>query len=103
VELAVRRGRAKSARPGQRRFAFTGVGNVPTWLLPPEVGQATHIADVVAVLESEDLRDLVLVCHSYADMIMPAVLEACHSRIRAAVYLDALLPRAGESIADVVG
>lgn len=75
---------------------------MPTWL-PPEVGQATHIADVVAVLESEDLRDLVLVGHSYADMIMPAVLEACHSRIRAAVYLDALLPRAGESIADVVG
>jgi hypothetical protein len=102
VELAVRRGRAKSARPGQHRFAFTGVGNVPTWL-PPEVGQATHVADVVAVLESEDLRDLVLVCHSYADMIMPAVLEACHSRIRPAVYLDALLPRAGESIADVVG
>jgi pimeloyl-ACP methyl ester carboxylesterase len=35
-------------------------------VLADQVGQETHVADIVAVVESGDLRDVVLVGHSYS-------------------------------------
>ena len=48
----------------------------------------THIADVLAVLECEDLRDVVLVGHSYGGMVATGVADRAAERI-----CQARLPR----------
>jgi pimeloyl-ACP methyl ester carboxylesterase len=61
----------------------------------------THIADIVGVIEAEELEDIVLVGHSYGGSVITGVAEqfgdAAPKRIAAMVYLDAFLPESGES------
>jgi pimeloyl-ACP methyl ester carboxylesterase len=63
---------------------------------------ATHVDDVVQAIESEDLRDVVLCAASYGGM--PVTVAASHlsDRLAKLVYLDALVPRDGESAADLL-
>lgn len=49
----------------------------------------------------EDLKDVVLVGHSYAGMVVTGVAGRDASRLRSLVYLDAYLPNPGESEADI--
>ncbi len=85
---------------GHRAFAVTlsGVGE-RAHLLSPAITLDTHIADVSAVIDAEELRDAVLVGHSYAGMVITGV--AAHlaeaNRLRHLVYLDAVVPSPGES------
>jgi pimeloyl-ACP methyl ester carboxylesterase len=58
----------------------------------------THISDVVAVLEYEDLSDVVLCGHSYGGMVITGVADAVPERIAALVYLDAAVPSNGDSL-----
>ncbi len=62
----------------------------------------THIADIVAVLETEDLRDVVLIGHSYGGMVATGVCDRASERIAALVYIDAFAPRNGESVFDLL-
>jgi pimeloyl-ACP methyl ester carboxylesterase len=62
----------------------------------------THIRDVVALLEREDLFDVVLVGHSYAGMIITGVAEHAKNRIAHLAYVDALVPKDGESAMDLL-
>jgi pimeloyl-ACP methyl ester carboxylesterase len=57
----------------------------------------THLADVAAVLEAEELPDAVLVGHSYGGVIVTGVAARHAARLRHLVYLDGVLPRPGES------
>jgi pimeloyl-ACP methyl ester carboxylesterase len=59
-----------------------------------------HIQDVVNLLEYEDLRQVVLVGHSYAGMVVTGVADRANERIAHLVYLDAFLPRDGETVLD---
>ncbi len=81
---------------------LTGLGE-RAHLAGPEVGLATHIADVCAVLESEDLKDVVLVGHSYSGMVIAGVAERAPERVKRLVYLDAFVPEDGQSLADIKG
>ncbi|HZF16652.1 MAG TPA: alpha/beta fold hydrolase [Steroidobacteraceae bacterium] len=63
----------------------------------------THIQDVVGLIEMEDLRDVVLVGHSYGGMVITGVADRVPDRIRRLVYLDAFIPRDGESMMGLVG
>ena len=63
----------------------------------------THIADVVNVFDYEDLHDVVLVAHSYGGMVATGVLGRIPQRIRAVVYLDAMVPQNGQSVLDLLG
>lgn len=72
-------------------------------LATPEVDLATHITDVVNVLEFEELEDVVLVGHSYGGMVVTGVADRVPARIRHLVYLDAFVPFDGESLADLAG
>jgi pimeloyl-ACP methyl ester carboxylesterase len=63
----------------------------------------THVEDVAAHLFYEDLRDVVLVGHSYAGMVVTGAAERARDRIKHLVYLDALVPRGGESHLDLAG
>jgi pimeloyl-ACP methyl ester carboxylesterase len=78
---------------------LTGLGE-RAHLVSREVGLETHVADVIAVLETEDLADVVLVGHSYAGMVVTAVADRAARRIARLVYLDAVVPRDGQCLYD---
>lgn len=69
-------------------------------LARPEVDLDTHIHDVVNVLRYEDLRDVVLVGHSYAGMVIRGVVDQAPERLAMLVYLDAFVPEDGDRVAD---
>jgi pimeloyl-ACP methyl ester carboxylesterase len=64
------------------------------------VNLSTHIQDVAAVLEFEDLHDVVLVGHSYAGFVIAGVAAQARARVAHVIYLDAFLPEDGKSMLD---
>lgn len=60
----------------------------------------THIADVCGLLEMEDIRDAVLVGHSYAGMVIAGAADRAAARIGRLVYLDAFVPADGQCVLD---
>lgn len=77
------------------RATLTGHGE-RVHLASPDVGLATHVADVANLIAWERLEEVVLVGHSYGGMIITGVAEAVPERIGRLVYLDAMLPFDGE-------
>jgi pimeloyl-ACP methyl ester carboxylesterase len=47
-------------------------------LATSEVGLSTHVTDIVNVLLFENLRDVVLVGHSYGGMVITGVADRVH-------------------------
>lgn len=80
---------------------LTGLGE-RVHLAQPGVDLALHILDVVNVLEAEDLQDVILAGHSYGGMVITGVAEHVPGRLAHLVYLDAFVPRDGESLLDVL-
>jgi pimeloyl-ACP methyl ester carboxylesterase len=81
---------------------MTGVGE-RAHLLTGSVDLDMHIRDIVAVVEFEDLRDVILVGHSYGGMVITGVADRVADRIGRLVYLDAANPVNGQSLVDVAG
>lgn len=81
---------------------LTGLGE-RAHLLRPDIGLDTHIDDIVGVFDFEDLRDAVLVAHSYGGMPVAGAMERIAERVRSVVWLDAHMPKAGESVFDLIG
>src|SRR5262249_14497470 len=79
---------------------LTGLGE-RSHLLSPEVSLHTHIQDVVAVVEYEDLREVMLVGHSYGGMVITGVAERVPARLSQLVYLDAFVPEHGQALLDL--
>lgn len=75
---------------------LTGVGE-RAHLLSPAIDLETHITDVMAAMDAEEMDDVVLVVHSYAGMLGTAVADRRPERLKHLVYLDAVLPKPGES------
>ena len=69
-------------------------------LLSRDVGLETHIADVANLLTWQDLRDVVLVGHSYGGVVVRHVADRMPDRIRSLVYLDAFVPDDGKALLD---
>jgi pimeloyl-ACP methyl ester carboxylesterase len=61
------------------------------------VNLETHIRDVTGLLEADDVRDAVLVGHSYGGMVITGVADRMPSRVDSLVYLDAVVPSDGDS------
>lgn len=80
---------------------YTGLGE-REHLASPEVELETHVQDVLGVIKFEDLQDFVLVGHSYGGMVATAVADRVPERIRKLVYVDAFVPRDGQSLFDLV-
>ena len=78
---------------------LTGLGE-RAHLLTSQVGLDTHIQDVAAVLEYEDLKDVILVGHSYGGMVISGVAEQAPARVAQLVYLDAFMPEDGKAVTD---
>ena len=79
---------------------YTGIGE-RVHLATPEVGLESHIADVMGVIQFEDLRDIVLIGHSYGGMVATSVADRAPERMRCVVYLDAFVPQNGQSLFDL--
>jgi pimeloyl-ACP methyl ester carboxylesterase len=80
---------------------LTGLGD-RSHLLHPDVTLDTHINDIVSFIEFEDLKNVILVGHSYAGMVITGVAERISSRLSSLVYLDAFLPENGKAVVDYV-
>lgn len=91
-------------RDGHRVWAptLTGLGE-RRHLLTGDVNLETHIRDIEAVLYYEDITDAAIVAHSYAGMVVAGLGDDAAARISTVIYLDAALPRDGESIHELLG
>ena len=74
---------------------LTGLGE-RAHLLSADITADTHVADIVNILRWRDLRDIILVGHSYGGLIITGVADRCAERIRASVYFDAFVPKQSE-------
>ena len=81
---------------------LTGLGE-RAHLMSRNIDLETHVTDVVNLFEYRDLRDVMLVGHSYGGTVVTAAAERISNRLRRLVYLDASVPRDGESNDDVIG
>lgn len=66
-------------------------------LLNREVNLSTHVQDIVAAIEHEDLRDVTLVGHSYGGAVITMAADRVAARLRRVVYLDAAAPGEGQA------
>jgi pimeloyl-ACP methyl ester carboxylesterase len=82
-------------KKGHRVFTptLTGMGE-RLHLGRNDTGMTTHVRDVAALIEAEELSDAILVAHSYAGIPCSYVTEG----VKRLVYLDSLLPTPGKSM-----
>jgi pimeloyl-ACP methyl ester carboxylesterase len=81
---------------------YTGLGE-RAHLARPDIDLSTHIQDVLAVIEIEDLKDITLIGHSYGGMVATGVADKVADRIARVIYLDAFAPTEGQSLFDLLG
>ncbi|MEV4458274.1 alpha/beta hydrolase [Microbispora sp. NPDC049633] len=62
------------------------------------VGLETHVGTVLSLLEEEDLRDVVLVAHSYSGIVAGQVADRAADRVAHTVFVEAFLPHDGKSM-----
>ena len=78
---------------------LTGLGE-RAHLLTPAVDLRTHVRDVLAVLDYEDLQQVILVGHSSSGMLLAEIADQAAARVVQLVYLDAFVPETGTSVRD---
>jgi len=78
---------------------LTGLGE-RAHLLSEAVDLETHVTDVVAHIEAEDLSEVVLVGHSYGGVVITHVADRTAARLSRLIYLDAQIGADGVSILD---
>lgn len=67
-----------------------------------DVTLQTHVRDVIAAIDAEEMDDIVLCGHSYGGMVISCVADRLGARVRSLVYLDAFVPEDGQSLNDLV-
>src|ERR1700754_1218936 len=89
------------AQAGHRLVAptYTGLGE-REHLAGPDVHLDTHIQDILGVIKFEDLRDIVLLGHSYGGMVATGVADRARERVSQLIYLDSFVPRDCQSLLD---
>jgi len=65
-----------------------------------QVGQQQHVDDIVAMVESNDLQDVVLAGHSYSGIPVGQAAGRIGDRLRRVVYVDSNIPADGRSFID---
>ena len=89
-------------KTGHRLYTptLTGLGE-KAHLLTPEVSLSTHIQDIVQSIEENQIGDVILLGHSYSGMVITGVVDRIPELIGHLVYLDAVVPRDGESMVNL--
>jgi pimeloyl-ACP methyl ester carboxylesterase len=81
--------------------SYTGLGE-RAHLAHPGVNLDTHIQDVEGTLRFEQLRDVILIGHSYGGVVATGVAARARDRVQKVVYLDAFVPRSGQCAFDLL-
>jgi pimeloyl-ACP methyl ester carboxylesterase len=98
--LPARRAAAAVPRaPGSRPF-LTGLGEREQ-LFRSGVDLDCHITDIVNLLHFEELRDAILVGHSYGGMVITGAADRAIDRVRHLVDLDGATPVNGQTLAAI--
>lgn len=79
--------------------SYTGLGE-RAHLASPDNDLNTHIADVLGVLKFEELRNVVLLGHSYGGLVATGVADRAPEHVGQIIYLDAFVPHDGQALAD---
>ncbi len=74
---------------------LTGLGAL-SHRVSPNIGLRDHIADIVNVIDTEELDDVLLVGHSYGGTVVTGACDALRERIKKVVFLDANAPEDGQ-------
>lgn len=61
-----------------------------------------HIKQISTLILKNNLKDVVLVGHSYGGMVITGVAAQLPLRIKGMVYIDAALPDSGQSLFDII-
>ncbi len=86
---------------GHRVFTPTQTGlGERKHLLSRDITVDTFVEDIANVLEAEDLRDVVLVGHSFGGIAVTGVADRMPERIRRLVYPDGVILQHGQSFLD---
>jgi pimeloyl-ACP methyl ester carboxylesterase len=80
---------------------YTGLGE-RAHLAVPSIDLEVHIQDILNVISYEDLRDIVLVGHSYGGMVATGVADRARDRVAQLIYLDAFVPDDGQCLLDLL-
>ncbi|GAN77531.1 alpha/beta fold hydrolase [Acidisphaera rubrifaciens] len=81
---------------------LTGVGERAHLARLGPINLETHIADIVNLITWNDLHDVVLCGHSYGGLVITGVADRLSERIASLVYLDAMMPKDGDTAFTVV-
>jgi len=77
----------------------TGLGD-RRHLFSPAITLDLFIADIANVIEAEELRDVVLVGHSFAGIVISGVADRMAAHIHRLVFLDAVILQSGQCLLD---
>ena len=80
--------------------SYTGLGE-RAHLAHQGLDLEAHIQDILNVIKYEDLRDIVLVGHSYGGMVATGVADRARDRVAQVIYIDAFVPDDGQSLFDL--
>ena len=80
---------------------YTGLGE-REHLASPDIDLNLHIQDMLGVIKCEQLRDIVLIGHSYGGMVATGVADRVPERISRLVYMDAFVPTDGQALIDLL-
>ena len=66
-----------------------------------DINLDTHILDIVNELKWQELKDVVIVGHSYGGMVISGAADKMEKAIASFVMLDAFMPENGQSVVDI--
>ncbi len=72
-------------------------------IAPEHVNLSSHISDIAGLMRWNDLREVILVGHSYGGMAITGAADRDISRIKGMIYIDAFVPDDGQSVWDLAG
>ena len=89
---------------GHRVFrpSLTGLGE-RVHLASPNIGLDTHITDIVNLVLWDDMRDVILIGHSYGGMVITGAADRLGDRVAQLIYVDAMVSDSGESAGMLMG
>lgn len=73
------------------RPTATGCGD-RAHLITPQTNLTTHIQDICAAIESEELQDVILIGHSFGGITITGVADRLGDRIKHIAFYDAFIP-----------
>ncbi|WP_108650700.1 alpha/beta hydrolase [Dongshaea marina] len=73
---------------------LSGLGD-RAYELNADINLSTHIQDILGLFRFEELEDVILVGHSYSGLVITAIADLLPDKIKALIYVDAMVPEEG--------